>query len=180
MPKNVQTTTQLHPAHTLAVILESLQARLQKYMNCKLPDVQAEFRKGRGTRDQIANIHCIIKKAGEFQKKKNLVLLYWLYQSLWLCSFQFNCSVMSNALQPHGPQHTRPPCPSPTPRVYSKSCPLSRWCHPTISFSVVCFSSCLQSFPASGSFQKSQLFISGGQSFGVSASAPVLPVNTQD
>ena len=74
----------------------------------------------------------------------------------------------------------RPPCPSPTPRVYSNSCPLSRWCHPTISSSVIPCSSCLQSFPASGSFQMSQLFPSGGQSIGVSASTSVLPVNTQD
>ena len=79
-------------------------------------------------------------------------------------------------LRPHGQQHTRPPCPSPTPRVY----PLSRWCHPTISSSVVLFSSCPQSFPASGSFPMSQLFASGGQNIGVSASTSVLPMNTQD
>ena len=85
---------------------------------------------------------------------------------------------MSDSLQPHGLQHSRPPCPSPTPRVYSNSCPLSRWCHPTISSSVVPFSSCLQSFPASGSFQMSQFFASGGQSIGISASAPVLPMNS--
>ena len=83
-------------------------------------------------------------------------------------------------LQPHGLQYARPPCPSATPRVYSNSCPLSRWCHPTISSSVVPFSSCLQSFPASGSFQMSQLFTSGGQSIGVSASTSVLPMNIQD
>ena len=83
-------------------------------------------------------------------------------------------------LQPNRLQHTRPPCPSPTPRAYSNSCPLSRWCHPTISSSVVPFSSCPQSFPASGSFQMSQLSTSGGQSIAVSASASVLPVNTQD
>ena len=86
---------------------------------------------------------------------------------------------MSNSLQPHGLQHPRPPCPSPAPGVYSNSCPLNQWCHPTISSSVVPFSSCLQSFPASGSFQMSQLFASGGQSIGVSASTSVLPVNTQ-
>ena len=83
-------------------------------------------------------------------------------------------------LQPHGPQHARPPCPSPTPRVYPNSCPLSQWCHPTISSSVVPFSSCLQSCPASGSIQMSQLFASGGQSIGVSASTSVLPMKTQD
>ena len=78
------------------------------------------------------------------------------------------------------PQHARPPCPSPTHRVYPNSCPLSPWCHPTISSSVVPFSSCSQSFPASGSFQMSQLFTSGGQSTGVSASTSVAPMNTQD
>ena len=77
------------------------------------------------------------------------------------------------------PQHARPPCPSPTPGVHSNSCPSSQWCHPTISSSVVPFSSCPQSFPASGSFPMSQLFASGGQSIGVSASASVLPINTQ-
>ena len=87
---------------------------------------------------------------------------------------------MSDSLRPHGPQHTRPPCPSPTPRVYPNSCPLSWWCHSTISSSVCPFSSCFQSFPASGSFQMSQLFTSGGQSIGVSASTSVLQMNTQD
>ena len=87
---------------------------------------------------------------------------------------------MSDSLQPHGLQHARPPCPSPTPGVYSNSCPLSQWCHPTISSSVVPSSSCPQSFPASGSFQMSQLFISGGKSIGISASTSVLPMNTQD
>ena len=82
--------------------------------------------------------------------------------------------------EPHGLQHVRPPCPSPTPGVYSDSCPLSRWCHPTISSSVVPFSSCLQFFSASGSFQMSQFFASGGQSIGVSASASVLPLTIQD
>ena len=88
--------------------------------------------------------------------------------------------VMSNSLWPNGLQHTRPPCPPPTPRVYSNSCPLSWWCHPIISSSVVPFSSWLQSFPASGSFLRSQFFSSGGQSIGASASASVLPMNTQD
>ena len=86
---------------------------------------------------------------------------------------------MSDSLQPHGQLHSRPPCPSATPRAYSNSCPSIRWCHPTISSSVIPFSSCLQSFPASGSFQMSQFFASGGQSIGVSASASVLPMNTQ-
>ena len=94
-------------------------------------------------------------------------------------SVQFSCSVMSVFLRPHGLQHTRPPCLSPTPRAYSNSCPLSQWCHPTISSSVIPFSR-LQSFLVSGSFQTTQLFTWGGQSIGVSASASVLPVNTQD
>ena len=95
-------------------------------------------------------------------------------------SVQFSCLVMSNSMQPDGLQHARPPCPLPTPRVYLNSCPLSWWCHPTISSSVVPLSSCLQSFPASGSFLMNQLFVSGGQSIGFSASITVLPMNTQD
>ena len=87
---------------------------------------------------------------------------------------------MSNSLRPHGLQHARPSCPSPTPRVYSNSCPLSWWCHPIISSSVVPFSSCPQSLPASGPFPMSQLFAWGGQIIGVSASASVLPMNIQD
>ena len=102
-----------------------------------------------------------------------------LYQfsSVQFSSVQFSCSVMSDSLRPHEPQHARPPCPSPTPRVHPNPCPLSWWCHPTIS-SFVPFSSCLQSFPASGSFPMSQLFTLGGQSIGVSTS--VLPMNTQN
>ena len=92
-------------------------------------------------------------------------------------SVQFSHSVVSDSLWPHEPQHTRSPGPSPTPGAYPSSCPLSRWCHPTISSSVVPFSSCFQSFPTSGSFQMSQLFASGGQSIGVSASTSVLPSN---
>ena len=87
---------------------------------------------------------------------------------------------MSNSLWPHGMQHARPPCPSPTPGIHPKSCPLSWWCHPTVSSSVVPFSSSPQSFPALGSSLVSQLFASGGQSIGVSASTSVLPMNTQD
>ena len=117
----------------------------------------------------------------------------WLisgFHSLWMLGFliydtklrllQSSHSVMSDSLRTPGPQHSRIPCPSPTLRAYSNSCPLSRWYHPTISSSVVPFSSCLQSFPASGSFPMSQLFASGGQSIGVSASASVLPMNSQD
>ena len=87
---------------------------------------------------------------------------------------------MSDSLRTHDMQHARPPCPFPTPGVYSNSCPLNQWCHPTISSSVVPFSSCLQSFPASGSFPMSQFFTSVGQSTGASASASILPMNTQD
>ena len=93
---------------------------------------------------------------------------------------QFSCSVVSNSWRPHEPQHARPPCLSPTPGVHPNPCPLSRWCHPTVSSSVVPFSSHLQSFPTTGSFQMSQFFTSAGQSIGVSASTSVLPMNTQD
>ena len=95
-------------------------------------------------------------------------------------SVQFSHSVVCDSLQSHGLQHTRLPCPSPTPRAYSNSCPSSWWCHPNILFSVTPFSSCLQSFSASGSFQMSQFFASCGQSIGVSALASVLPMNIQD
>ena len=95
-------------------------------------------------------------------------------------SVHFSRSVVSNSLRPHESQYTRPPCPSATPGVYTNSCPLSQWCHLTISSPVIPFLSCLQSFPASGSFQMSQLFTSGGQSTGISASTSALPMNTQD
>ena len=95
-------------------------------------------------------------------------------------SVQFSCSVVSSSLRPHGLQHARPLCPSPTPRVYPYSCPLSQWCHPIISSSIIPFSSCLHSFPASRSFQMSQFFASGGQNIRVSTSTSVLPMNTQD
>ena len=93
---------------------------------------------------------------------------------------QFSRSVVSDSMKPHGLQHTRLPCPSPTPRACSNSCPSSWWCHPTVSSSVIPFSFCLQSFPASGSFPRSLFFASGGQRIGVSASALVLPMNIQD
>jgi len=97
-----------------------------------------------------------------------------------ISSVQFSRSVVSDSLWPHEPQHARPPCPSPIPGVHPNPCPLSQWCHPTISSSVIPFSSCPQSFPVSGSFQMSQLFTSGGQNIGVSTSTSVLPMNTQD
>ena len=105
---------------------------------------------------------------------------YWQYHMTQL-SVQFSHSVMSDSWPPHEPgQHTRPPCPSPAPGVYPKSCPLNWWCHPTIPSSVIPLSSSPQSFPALGSFQMSQLFESDGQSIGVSASTSVLQMNTQD
>ena len=97
-----------------------------------------------------------------------------------LSAVQFSRSVMYDSLQPHKSQHARPPCHSPTPGLYSNSCPLSWWCHPAISSSVVPFCSCLQSLPASGSFPMGQFFSSGGRSIGASASTSVLPMNTQD
>ena len=100
-----------------------------------------------------------------------------IYYYTYILSVQFSRSVVSNSLWP---QHARLPCPSPTPRACSNSCPSSRWCHPTISSPVIPFSSRLQPFPASGSFQMKQLFTSGGQNIGVSASTSVLPMNTQD
>ena len=99
------------------------------------------------------------------------MLYSWGYPQF--SSVQFSLSVVSDSLWPHESQHTRPPCSSPTPGVYPNSCPSSQWCHPAISFSVIPFSSCPQSFPASGSFPMSQLFACGDQSFGVSASASV-------
>ena len=95
-------------------------------------------------------------------------------------SVQFSCSVVSDSLWPHGLQHARPPCPSPTPRACSHSCSSSQWCHPTISSSVIPFSTWLQSFPTSESFPVSQFFTSGGRRIGASASASVLPMNIQD
>ena len=94
-------------------------------------------------------------------------------------SVQFSCRVVSTLYDPHEPQHARPPCPSPTPGDYSNSCPLSWWCHPTVSSSVIPFLSCLQSYWASGSFEMNQLFTSGGQSIRVSSLTSVLPMNTQ-
>ena len=107
-----------------------------------------------------------------------LIPIFWPFFPF--SSVQFSSSVVSDSLRPHGLQHTRPPCPSPTPSVYSNSCPLSQWCHPTISSSVIPFSSDLQFFPAPGSFQMSQFFPSGGQNIGVSASTSVFLMNIQD
>ena len=102
------------------------------------------------------------------------------FKNIHFSSVQFSHSVMSDSLRPYDSQHTRPPCPSSTPGVHPNPCPLSRWCHPTISSSVIPFFSCPQSFPASGSFPMSQLFTSGGQSIRVSASTSVFAMNTQE
>ena len=194
-------------SHASKIVLKILQARLQQYVNHELPDVQAGFRKGRGTRDQIANIHWIIRKAREFQKNiyfcfidyakafdcvdhhklwkilqemgipdhltcllRNLYtgqeanlrtghgttdwfqIRKGIYQGYILSPCLFNLYAVPQScptLWLHEPQHARPPCPSPSPGVYQNSCPLSWWCHPTISSSVVPFFSHLQSFPAS-------------------------------
>ena len=116
----------------------------------------------------------IIKTPRKLSVRENFIYLKSL------SSAQFRRSVVSDSLLPHGLQHAKLPCPSPTPEACSNSCPSSHWCHPTISSPVVPFSSCLQYFPASGSFPMSQLFTSGGQSIGASASASVFPVNIQD
>ena len=111
---------------------------------------------------------------------KFLFFFFWFLLLSFYSSVQFSCSVVSNSVWPHELQHARPPSPSPTPELHPNPCLLSQWCHPTISSSVVPFSSCPQSFPASGSFPMSQPLASGGQSIGVSASTSVLPMNTQD
>ena len=125
----------------------------------------------------------VLKFFAKLKKKKSLFNCHFLCSfSLfqWVHSVQFSCSVMFDSLRPHKSQQTRPPCPSPAPRVHSDSCPSNQWCHPAISSSVIPFSSCLQSLPASESFPMSQLFPWGGQSTGLSASASFLPKNTQD
>ena len=116
-----------------------------------------------------------------FLRENFLALYLTRYPTpIYLFSVQFSCSAVSDSLQPHGLQHARLPCPSTTPGACSNSCPSSRWCHPTISSSVIPFCSCLQSFPASGSFPMSQFFTWGGQCIGVSASASVPPMIIQD
>ena len=120
-----------------------------------------------------------LKQEGIFLFLQNSPLHKFLVY-LYFSSVQFSCSVVFDSLRPHESKHTRPPCPSPTLRVHSDSRPSSRWCHPAISFSVIPFSSCPQSLPASQSFPMSQFFAWGGQSIGISASTSVLPMNTQD
>ena len=122
------------------------------------------------------------RNKSDFQVHKNVPFGLHIYgpNRLPFSSVQFSLSAMSDSLQTHELDHARLPCPSPTPGVHSNSCPLSQWCHPTMSSSVLPFYSHLQSFPTSASFQMSQFFTSGGQSIGVSASASVLPMNIQD
>ena len=125
-------------------------------------------------------IQLIIQNPTSSKISKSMFVDYLFLPTLTISSVQFSRLVLSDSLRPHEPQHARPPCPSPTPRVHPNPCPLRRWCHSTISSSVIPFSSCPQSLPASGSFPMSQLFTSGGQSIGVSVSTSVLPMNTQD
>ena len=158
-------------SHASKVMLKILQARLQQYMNHELLDVQAGFRKGRETRDQVTLEICkiIVYRISSVLSTIspdfacvwtlefiNLLFCYLLspWSSAWaLSSVQFSRSVMSDSLRPHESQHARPPCPSPTPGVHSNSRPLSWWSYPSISSSVVPFSTCPQSLPASESFQ---------------------------
>ena len=159
------------------VMLNILQVRLQQYVNCELPDIKAGFRKGRGTRPQIANIHWIIRKAREFQE--NIYFCFIDYAKAFDC-VQFSSITQSCPTLCDPMNHSMPGLPVHHQlRVYQNPCTLSLWCHPTISFSVDPFPACPQSFPASGSSQMSQLFSLGGQSIGVSASKSVLPMNTQ-
>ena len=132
-----------------------------------------------GHYSQTLGIHVPRLWDGQVQWEKR-PLRSFIHLAISNCSVQFSCSVVPDSLRPYGLQHARPPCHHQLPRVYSNSCPLSLWCHPTISSSVIPFSSHLESFPASGSFQMSQFFSSGDQSIGVSALASVLPMNIQN
>ena len=114
-----------------------------------------------------------------YKRRQRICPVHYPFSSVQISSVQFSCSVISDSLQPHESQHARPPSPSPTPGVHSNSCPSSQWCHSAISSTVVPFSSCPKSLPASGSFPMSQLFAWGGQNIGVSALALFLPKNTQ-
>ena len=129
-------------------------------------------------KEQASNLTTAVTIHSDFGAQENKI--YRWFHFFPFSSVQFSCSVVSDSLRPHVSQHARPPCPSPTPGVHPNSCASSQWCHPAISSSVVPFSSCPQSLPASESFPMSQLVVWGGQSIGVLASASVLPINTQD
>ena len=137
------------------------------------------FRRNSKLSNVLRNFSCYNKDWGTDMIKAFCALFSFFFFYLGV-TVQFSCSVVSDSLWPHEPQHAKPSCPSTTPGFYSNSCPLSWWCHPTISSSAVPLSSCLQSSPASGSFPMCQLFTSGGQRIGVSASASVFPMNIQD
>ena len=126
------------------------------------------------------NLEQILVYSTLVQIKHTKTYIHVKYVCVYLDTHISSVAQLCLTLRPHGLQHARPPCLSPTPGVHPNPCPLSRWCHPTISYSVILFSYCLQSFPASGSYPMSQFLVSGGQSIGVSASTSVLPMNTQD
>ena len=170
-----------HPTISSSIIpFSSCLQSYPAYLNPELLDVQAGFRKGRG----CEILHLIIFKSlwADFLLLTDEHIVHGKWWAPWsgFSVSQFSHSVVSDSLRPHESQHARPPCPSPTPRVHSNSCPSSQWCHPAISPSVVPFFSCPQSLPASRSFPMSQLFAWGGQSIGVSGSTSVLPMNIQD
>ena len=148
-------------SHAYKIMFKILQARLQQYVNWKLSDIQAGFKKCRDQRSNCQHSLDHIRSKGIPNTSASLTMLKPLTVLV-----RFSHSEMSNSLWPHELQDARPPCPSLTPGVHSNPCPLSQWCHPTILSSVIPFSSCPQSFPASGSFQMSQLFLSVGQSSG--------------
>ena len=151
------------------------------YLSSYLLDYMANFTTALPTLGQTKLIHLSYLFHLHFASLSSRTLSYFPGISMMLpCSVQFSHTVVSDSLWPYESQHAKPPCPSQTPGVYSNSCPSSQWCHPAISSSVVPFSSCPQTLTASGSFPVSQLFTWGGQSIGVSASASVLPMNTQD
>ena len=156
---------------------------------CSFPDYIRKDPYSLETRKLLKQIHlhflsCLLHLSlpGMLRNKRTFLFLLASSHSLSfsLCLLKIISAKFSNSLWPHGLEHTRPPCPSPAPIVYPNSCSLNWWCHPIISSSDIPFSSCPPSFPASGSYQMNQLFTSRGQSTGVSASASVLPMNTQD
>ena len=176
---NAKECSNYHPtaliSHTSKVMLKIIQARLQQYTNWDISNVQLDLEKAEEPEIKLPISTGLMKKHKNSRRTSTSVSLTTLKP---LCKSSH--SVVCNSLRPHELQHARPPCPSPTPRVYSNSCSSSQWCHPAISSSVVPFFSCPQSIPASGSILMSQLLAWGGQSTGVSALASVLPMNTQD